>query len=145
VAGKNTAALAGEFLVAGELSRREYLVSITMGNAKAVDIHAEYTDVEGRRIRISIDVKASRYKTSWPVTKVEKDIYYVFVYLQNVERLKSESSSNKNTPPQYFIVSGNEILKCDLLTKWTNMSGVKYADLNKADYIERWDKLLSPS
>ena len=32
MADKNTSALAGEFLVAGELSRRGYLVSITMGN-----------------------------------------------------------------------------------------------------------------
>ena len=38
---KNTTHLAGEFLVAGELSRRGYPVSITMGNAKSVDIYAE--------------------------------------------------------------------------------------------------------
>jgi hypothetical protein len=37
---KNNSALAGEFLVAGELSRRGYSVSITMGKAKAIDIFA---------------------------------------------------------------------------------------------------------
>ena len=38
---KNIIHLAREFLVAGELSRRGYPVSITMGNAKSVDIYAE--------------------------------------------------------------------------------------------------------
>ena len=38
---KNTTHLAGEFLVAGELARRGYAVSLTMGNAKSVDIYAE--------------------------------------------------------------------------------------------------------
>jgi len=38
---KNTSHLAGEFLVAGELSRRGYPVSITMGNAKSIDILAD--------------------------------------------------------------------------------------------------------
>ena len=37
----NTAHLAGEYLVAGELSRRGYPIAITMGNTKAVDIYAE--------------------------------------------------------------------------------------------------------
>jgi len=36
---KNTTHLAGEFLVAGELARRGYPVSITFGNAKSVDIY----------------------------------------------------------------------------------------------------------
>jgi hypothetical protein len=41
MATKNTTHLAGEFLVAGEISRRGYPVSITVGNAKSVDIYAE--------------------------------------------------------------------------------------------------------
>ena len=45
---KNTTHLAGEFLVAGELSRRGYPVSITMGNAKSVDIYVEAKKEGGR-------------------------------------------------------------------------------------------------
>ncbi len=50
---KNTTHLAGEFLVAGELSRRGYPVAITFGNAKSVDIYA--TTQQGE---IKIDAKA---------------------------------------------------------------------------------------
>ena len=52
---KNTTHLAGEFLVAGELSRRGYPVSITMGNAKSVDIYADTTAGVVR-----VDAKAGR-------------------------------------------------------------------------------------
>jgi hypothetical protein len=57
---KNNSALAGEFLVAGELSRRGYSVSITKGKAKAIDIFASTRD----GTKIAIDVKTSSYKTS---------------------------------------------------------------------------------
>ena len=143
MASKNTAALAGEFLVAGELSRRGYPVSITMGNAKAIDINANAKNGK----TINIDVKASRYKTSWPVGKIEKTLYYIFVHLQTLDE------TNKNMPPEYFIVSGKEILDKKLLIKWTNMSGVKYKDLNTKstkddkeewNYKERWNKLPLP-
>ncbi len=137
MASTNTAALAGEFLVAGELARRGYPVSITMGNAKAVDIHADCVK-EGKRPTIKIDAKASRYKTSWPVGNVEKDVYYIFVSLQ------SEVETSKNKSPDYFIVSGEEILKKNLLTQWKNMAGIKYAILNTGDYKERWDRLPPP-
>ena len=143
MASKNTAALAGEFLVAGELSRRGYPVSITMGNAKAIDINANAQN----EVTVRVDVKASRYKTSWPVGKVEEALYYIFVSLQ------TENETRKNVPPEYFIVSGKEILSKNLLTKWTNMSGIKYAALNTRttrgdkeewDYKERWDTLPLP-
>ena len=140
---KNTAALAGEFLVAGELSRRGYPVSITMGNAKAIDIYATAQN----EVTIRVDVKASRYKTSWPVGKVEETLYYIFVSLQ------TEEETSKNVPPEYFIISGKKILDKKLLTEWENMSGIKYTALNTKttrddkggwDYKERWDKLPPP-
>ncbi len=143
MASKNTAALAGEFLVAGELSRRGYPVSITMGNAKAIDIYATAQNA----VTIRVDVKASRYKTSWPVGRVEESLYYIFVSLQ------TEDETSKNAPPEYFIISGKEILDKKLLTEWENMSGIKYTALNTKttrddkegwDYKERWDKLPPP-
>ncbi len=143
MASKNTAALAGEFLVAGELSRRGYPVAITMGNAKAIDIYATAQN----EVTIRVDVKASRYKTSWPVGRVEESLYYIFVSLQ------TEDETSKNAPPGYFIISGKEILDKKLLTEWKNMSGIKYTALNTKttrddkegwDYKERWDKLPPP-
>ena len=62
MANKNTTHLSGEFLVAGELSRRGYPVSITMGNAKSVDIYAESSAGV-----LKIDAKAGRAKGNWPI------------------------------------------------------------------------------
>ena len=56
---KNTSHLAGEFLAAGELSRRGLGVSIAIGNAKSVDIVAQSTTVIYR-----VDAKAVRAKTN---------------------------------------------------------------------------------
>ena len=102
---KNTSHLAGEFLVAGELSRRGYPVSITMGNAKAVDIYAD--TVVGV---IRVEVKAGRAKGNWPIAKnsINRDVYYIFVYLQ-----KSYTKA-----PEYFVISGKEIVSKDLIKTW---------------------------
>ena len=138
MASKNTTHLAGEFLVAGELSRRGYPVSITMGNAKSVDIYADSKDGP-----IKIEAKAGRTKTNWPINKnsVYKDQYYIFLYLQNENKIK------KNIPSEYFVVFGKELLskKKKLITEWKTRQGVKYLSLNKDKYKERWDKLPAPS
>jgi hypothetical protein len=139
MANKNTSHLAGEFLVAGELSRRGYPVSITMGKAKAVDIY-----VDAQEVTIRVDTKASQYHTSWPIEKVDEKVYYIFVYLQNEDKLRKESKSNTSTPPEYFIAHGKEIIAKGLKKPWRGMAGVTYASLNNENYKERWDKLPPP-
>lgn len=132
----NTAHLAGEFLVAGELSRRGYPVSITMGNAKSVDIYAE-----AEKTIIKIDAKASRLKTSWPIFEkfVHNDVFYIFVNLRTAKEV------DEGLTPRYFIVKGEEILSNKLVkTNWKNMQGILYSTLNTKEYKERWDKLPSP-
>ena len=128
---KNTSHLAGEFLVAGELSRRGYPVSITMGNAKSVDIYADT-----REGVIRVDAKASRGKSNWPIAKssVNPDVYYIFVYLQ----------TTNEKPPEYYITSGKEIISKNLIKTWKTRQGITYSDLNRGGYKEAWDKLLSP-
>ena len=135
MADSNTSALAGEFLVAGELSRRGYLVSITMGNAKAIDILACTRD---RKTTIKIDVKASRYKTSWPVGNINEDQYYIFVHLQNREKLNNMKGANLH--PEYFIVPGKDTK--NLVCHFKNMSDIRYHSLK--EYEERWDMLPPP-
>ena len=132
---KNTSHLAGEFLVAGELSRRGYPVSITFGNAKSVDIY-----VDARERTIKVDAKAGRGKGNWPIKKssVEEDVYYIFVYLQTPNKIK------ENVAPEYFVVSGKEILSKNLIRTWKTRQGVTYSTLNTTDYKERWDKLPQP-
>ncbi|MCP8315780.1 MAG: hypothetical protein H3Z51_02815 [archaeon] len=132
---KNTSHLAGEFLVAGELSRRGYPVSITIGNAKSVDIYANAQE----RV-IKVNAKAGRGKGNWPITKnsVNEDVYYIFVYLQTQNKIKN------NVAPEYFVVSGKEILSKNLIRTWKTRQGIRYSTLNTDDYKERWGKLPPP-
>ena len=135
---KNTTHLAGEFLVAGELARRGYPVSITFGNAKSVDIYAE---TKGGTKKV--DAKAGRAKSNWPIgesTRIEEDVYYIFVYLQTSSKIR------RNVAPEYFVVSGKEILEENLIRDWKGgRHGIMYKTLNKSDYKERWDKLGLPA
>ena len=132
---KNTSHLAGEFLVAGELSRRGYPVSITFGNAKSVDI---YADTQMGTIRI--DAKAGRAKGNWPIEEgsIDRKTYYIFVHLQTPKRIR------KNVAPEYFIVQWNEILTRKLIKGWGTRHGIKYSALNTSHYKGRWDKLPLP-
>ena len=137
MADKNTSHLAGEFLVAGELSRRGYPVSITMGNAKSVDI---YVETQGGKETIAVDAKASRYNTDWPISEssVKENLYYIFVYLRSKEGIR------KNEHPEYFIICGAEITSKRMVKAWGKMQGIKYSTLNTNEYRERWDKLPPP-
>lgn len=132
---KNTSHLAGEFLVAGELSRRGYPVSITIGNAKSVDIYAS----TGERV-IRVDAKAGRRKGNWPITKssINEDVYYIFVYLQDKNRIEN------NIAPEYFVVSGKEVISKNLVETWQTRQGIRYSSLNTNNHKERWDKLPPP-
>ena len=132
---KNTSHLAGEFLVAGELSRRGYPVSITIGNAKSIDIYAN-----ARERVIKVDAKAGRGKGNWPIAKnsVNEDVYYIFVYLQGQNKIKN------NIAPEYFVISGKEIFSKNLVETWKKRQGIRYSTLNTNNYKERWDKLPPP-
>ena len=130
---KNTSHLAGEFLVAGELARRGYPVSITMGNAKSVDLFADT-----RKGAIKIDAKAGRAKGNWPVNNqsVQPDVYYIFVHLGTETQIKN------NEPPEYFIVTGIEIKSQKLVDTWGTRTGIRYQSLG--DFKGKWDKLPAP-
>jgi hypothetical protein len=130
---KNTSHLAGEFLVAGELARRGYPVSITMGNAKSVDIYADT-----QKGPIKIDAKAGRAKGNWPVNEhsLQHDVFYIFVHLGTDTQIKN------NDPPEYFIVTGNEIKSRNLVDTWGTRTGIRYQALE--DCKGKWNKLPAP-
>jgi hypothetical protein len=90
--------MAGEFLVAGKLFKRKLLVSVTMGNAKAIDlfVHNPKTDRT-----FAVQVKALRAKNCFPIRKekIKSDYTYVFVILNHDEQ-----------DEEYFIVPGKTIL-----------------------------------
>lgn len=91
---------ASQFLVAAELTRRGYLVSFTLGNAKFTDLMVE---TPGNK-HFSIDIKGQSMKNYWIIKPSENnrdDQYFILVY---VPRNLTES-------PQYFILNSDDITK----------------------------------
>jgi hypothetical protein len=91
--------MAGEFLVVGQLFKRHLQASITLGNAKAIDVltYNPRTDTS-----YSVSVKTLRRRNCFPLnpTLVKDRHTYVFVVLNGPQ--ESE---------RFFIVSGVSILK----------------------------------
>jgi hypothetical protein len=89
--------LAGEFFVAAELLKRELQVSLTFGNAKAVDLFANNPRLSKT---FTVQVKALRNKNCFLISpkNVNVDHVYVFVILNKPEE-----------PVQYFIVPGRTL------------------------------------
>lgn len=88
--------VAGEYLVAGELSLRGYIASITLRNSKGIDIIA--SDADAAR-SVSIQVKTNSFGSDkWILNKKSEDFhsdshYYVFVSLKEIGKR-----------PDYYIV-----------------------------------------
>lgn len=95
--------VAGEYFVAGELSRRGYVASITLRNTKGIDIVA--SNEEGTKT-VNIQVKSKRKGVpDWILSKKAEDMkdpnmFYVFV-----------SFSDDNIIPQFHIVPSKEVAK----------------------------------
>jgi hypothetical protein len=79
--------VAGEYLVAGELSLRGYIASITLRNSRGIDIIASNAD--GSK-SVSIQVKTnSSGKARWLLNKkseefFSKNHFYIFVALKEI-------------------------------------------------------------
>jgi hypothetical protein len=88
--------LAGEFFVAAELLKRGLQTSLTLGNAKSIDLFA----INDKGTRFTIQVKALRSPNYFLIDleRVQDACYYVFVVL-----------NKPDVPPDYYIVPG-----CDL-------------------------------
>lgn len=91
--------MAGEFLVAGKLFKLRMQVSVTMGNAKAIDlfVHNPRTDRT-----FNVQVKTLRQKNCFPMRRenIESNHVYVFVIL-----------NREDQDEQFFVVPGSMILK----------------------------------
>jgi len=136
--------VAGEYLVAGELSRRGYIASITLRNSKGVDILASN---ENASKTVGIQVKTNqRTEKGWLLNKkaehyVSSNLFYILVNLNN------------GTKPDFFIVPSKVIATQIKIghKKWLkilNRKGKKHKDTpmrkfrdsgNK--YLNRWDLL----
>ncbi len=77
--------IAGEMFVAAELAKRGYNVSLTMGNAKAVDLFAER---DGRSICVQVKAISHKRNVGWPLPfdkrKIIDHVVFVCVVLNDV-------------------------------------------------------------
>jgi hypothetical protein len=91
-------------LAAGELTRRGYLVAITHGNAKFVDLLVQSPRGES----FSVDVKGMSAHNWIPVKKPDiengdphLEQYYILVH--------AAQNSKENEVPRYFVMSSREM------------------------------------
>lgn len=145
--GKLTSGLsgvAGEYLVAGELSRRGYLATITLRNSKGVDVLAT-NDKATRTAAIQVKTRYSK-GTAWVLNeKAEKyhapNLFYVFVSL------------NYGEAADFYIVPSKDVANFikKYYRKWLKTPGRKgqkhnqnpmrtFRD-NEQKFLNRWDLL----
>lgn len=117
---KNNSGIAGEFLVSGELARRGYNVTMTLGNTKSIDLLIEK---HGRLIPIQVKSIQRKKSICWNISlskiKGEK-LMYVLVNL-HADLVNEEH-------PEYFILTQEEVQMNFKPTK----SGRDYLDYNNA-------------
>jgi hypothetical protein len=91
--------MAGEYFVAAELSKRGYSVSLTMGNAKAVDLLAERG---GKAICIQVKAIERKQHSGWPLPlnkgKIIEGVVFVCVVLNGI-----------GDPPTYYVIPPREV------------------------------------
>ena len=104
----NSTNLAAEFFVASQLNRLGYIVTVSFGNTKEVDLLVAHPD--GRKI--SIDAKGLKNKTNWPLTPRlrRKDHFFALVCYAN-------RFSKSEFQPEVFIIPSNRIGK--FLSRWS--------------------------
>lgn len=123
--------IASEFYVAGELSRLGYVVTVTFGNTKAIDLLIQKDD---KVYPVQVKGIQSTKSICWNLdkTKVKENIYFVLVNLH---------IDKPDTKPEFFVLTGDEARR---LFIDTNAAGEKrtYLDYNKIKklgiYENRW-------
>ena len=125
---RNSTGLSGEYFVAAELYRRGWLVGMTIGNAKAVDLFAEKDN-----IRISIQVKAiyKKKNVGFPIMKdqIREDCFYIFVNL-NADKMES---------PDYYICTSSEAR--ERVKQYSTRGIVNLSSMRDGDCVNNWNKL----
>jgi hypothetical protein len=136
--------IAGEYLVAGELSRRGYVVSLTLRNTKGVDLLV--SNVNATR-SVGIQVKTNQTgKADWILSKkaeadLASNLAYVFVAMRGL------------TPPEFYVVPRADVARYvrESHQEWLaapGRAGRAHRDIDMrhfkdpdAKYRDRWDLL----
>ncbi|OGS24854.1 MAG: aspartate ammonia-lyase [Elusimicrobia bacterium RIFOXYB2_FULL_50_12] len=140
----NLSGVSGEYLAAGELSRRGYIAALTSRSAKGIDILASN---ETATKSIGIQVKTNQGDSrKWMLrNKAENyfadNLFYILVNLNN------------GANPEYYIVPSKIVAEhiSKSHKKWLNTLGVKGQKHNdnpirwfvdeEHNYLNRWDLL----
>ncbi len=123
--------LTSEFYIASLLFRLGYIVTITLGHTKEIDLIV--VNKEGKKI--SIDVKGLIGKTNWPLKPrlTREDHFYILVTYK-------DKFNDLDILPEVFIIPSKDI--SNLITNWENRSGVMYKDIKDSKYKNAWDLLF---
>lgn len=135
---KQRLSLAGEYGACSELSKRGFDVSITMGNAKAVDIVLFKKDGTYQRIEVKTS-RSKRFVTGffqkyYDKTQALHPDFWVFVHID--EEYKSH----------YYILTHEEMgsvqMKRNMMDVWKRIVGCDNVLLEDIDQFEdKWDKI----
>ena len=126
--------LASEFYVASQLYRMGYIVTITLGHTKEIDLIVAHPD--GRTV--TIDVKGLKNKTNWPLKPklIRHDHFYVLVcYLNRFQDF--------SVPPEVYVIPSTQVKP--FLGKWTGwpeVTAVAYRHIKNGKFKDAWHLLF---
>lgn len=126
---RNQTGIASELLVAGELARRQFNVTITFGATKRIDLLAEK---EGKQFKVQVKGMHYLKAKNWRLnkTKLFDDLIIVLVVLH---------CDNLSTSPEYFLITAKE---ADILFREYDKGGKTdtYLPYSKKllEYKDRW-------
>lgn len=129
--------MAGEYGVCSELSKRGFDVSITMGNAKAVDIFVHLNDGYFRRIEVkttrSNNFVTGFFQKYYDKSRNDHPDFWVLVFID------SENISH------YYILSHEEMgraqMEMNRMTEWKKVIGCDNVKRSMvAQYENAWEK-----
>ena len=136
--GKQQLGMAGEYSVCAELLKRGYNASITMGNAKAVDIVVFLQDQTYRRI----EVKTSRdkrfvtgfFQKYYDKTQTLHPDFWVLVYIDD------ENNSH------FYVLTHEEMgdvqMKRNEMDTWEQIKGCDNVLLRDIEpFKDKWEKI----
>lgn len=144
------AGISGEYFVAGELSRRGWVASITLRNTNNIDILASNGN---QTINIQVKTKREGVSSSWAMSSKSleqkseyKNTFYVFVDLPR----------NLEGKIKYFIIPKNELnkkveqkhqewLKEDLnrTSQHRRLILNRHPEFNTEKYEDNWNQLFN--
>lgn len=127
ILNKTLTGLAGEYFAAAELTRRNFAVTVTMSNTKAIDLLAEK---DGKLFMFQVKSIQRNASISFNLKRdsIKEKCFYIFVNL-NADTLET---------PDYFIMTDIEIREHLKLAA----SGRDWIDVNflkKGKFGNRWD------